>query len=939
MSFGPYSVDAGRRLLLKDGVPVVLGARTLDTLLALISQPNEAISKRDLMAKVWPDVVVEEGSLRFQITTLRKALGDGRGGARYITTLAGRGYCFVAPISRLNDLASTRAEAPASFSHANLPARLGRMVGREDDIARLASQLTSARFVSVVGSGGVGKTTVAIAVGHHVMEAFGGAVLFVDLGMLSDPDLVTTAVASMLGLSVRSDDATPSLIAYLRDKRILMILDTCEHLVDAVAGLASQIFAAAPNVHILATSREALQVDDEHVYRLDPLGIPPDDVALTATSVQNFAATQLFIERAMASGARMELSDADAALVADICRKLDGVALAIELAARRVESYGLQQTAALLDQRLTLLWAGPRTATPRQKTLQATLDWSFGLLSDLERRVLRRLAIFVGHFTLDAALEVVSSATLAQSDVLGAMDSLVAKSMVATRPIGAMVRYRLLDTTRGYALDIGIDHVELAPLAARHATYYQRWLEQYGAEWPNLSTGTERSAHFAALNNVRAALEWCFGPDGNAGAGVRLSAAASPVFLTMSLLPECERWSEQAIGALDESTRGGAEEMHLQTSLGISSMHMQGHSDAARAALDRSLAIAEASGDVVNRVAVLGMMTMFHSRSGDFKAALHYAELSRAAAANSDAPAAKALAHSILGRSLHFVGDLAGAHAELEAALQQWQSLRKTGYLGLDWKNWTGICISWTLWQRGHPEQAADRILEAVKDARRRNNPTSLAIALSWAPLIFLWSGDLHRAEEHADWLIAHAESHSLGPYIAVGRSYKGALAIRRGEARSGVETLEAGLARLHAARFEVLIREFKLALVQGLAATGRFDEALALVDETMRLIEAHGDLFYMPEALRVKASVLLQLPRPRADEAETCLKQSLDWSRSRGARSWELRAAIDLAGLSIARGQPKEARTLLMQVFDRFTEGRTTADLKAAEQLLATLG
>src|SRR4029077_5741378 len=158
-------------------------------------------------------------------------------------------------------------------------------------------------------------------------------------------------------------------------------------------------------------------------------------------------------ERAMASGARLELSDADAVLVGDICRKLDGVALAIELAARRVESYGLQQTAALLDQRLTLLWSGPRTAAARQKTLQATLDWSYGLLSDLERQVLRRLAVFVGHFTLDAALEVASSATLDQSVVRGAMDSLVAKSMVATRPIGAMVRYRLLDTTRAYALD------------------------------------------------------------------------------------------------------------------------------------------------------------------------------------------------------------------------------------------------------------------------------------------------------------------------------------------------------------------------------------------------------------------------------------------------------------------------------------------------------
>ncbi len=938
MSFGPFALRVSERLLVKDGTPVELGSRALDILIALTAHPNEVMSKRDLMARVWPDVIVEEGSLRFHMIGLRKALGDGKDGARYITTLPGRGYCFVAPVSRSHDLNGPRGDAAASFSHVNLPNRLGRMVGRDDDIARLADQLTTARFVSIVGSGGVGKTTVAVAVGHHLIETFNGAVLFVDLGMLSDPGLVPTAAASMLGLSVRSEDATPSLIAYLRDKRILVILDTCEHLVDAVAELASQIFEAAPRVHILATSREALQVDQEHVYRLDPLGCPPDDDGLTAASVQSFPATQLFIERATASGSRLQLSDVDAALVGNICRKLDGVALAIELAARRVESYGLQQTAALLDQRLTLLWAGPRTATPRQRTLQATLDWSFGLLSDTERGVLRRLAIFVGHFTLDAALEVASSAALDRSVVVGAMDSLVAKSMVATRPIGATMRYRLLDTTRAYALDIGIDPAELARLTERHAAYYRRWLEQNGSEWSNLSTGTERSAHFAALNNVRAALEWCFGPNGDIGKGVSLAAAATPVFLAMSLLPECQGWSERALRALDESTRGGSSDMLLQACLGISSMHMHGQSDAARAALERSLALAETSGDVVNQVAVLGMITIFHSRGGDFKTALHYAKLGSAAAGASKDSTAAALAHSILGRSLCFLGDHGGARAEFEAALRQWRLQRTTAYLGLDWRSLTGQCLAWTLWAQGHPAQAADRIRETVEDARQRNNPTSLAIVLSLAPAIFLWLGDLQRVEEHADWSISHAESHSLGPYLAIGRSYKGALAIRRGDAESGVEILKGSLDQLHAARFEVYNTELELHLAQGLAATGQSDEAMALVDRTMNLIEANGNLFHMPEALRVKGSVFLQMPNPRDDDAEKCFRESLEWSRRQGARSWALRAAIDMAGLSITLGQHKEARALLQPVFDQFTEGRGTADLMAAERLLASL-
>ena len=391
-----------------------LSARALDILIALLSRPNELVSKNDLLARVWADVRVEEGSLRFHMAGLRKALGDGKDGARYIETLTGRGYCFVAPVVETGKLAREPASA-ARLPYSNLPARPIGMVGRDDDVLRLSRRLNAARLVTIVGAGGVGKTTVAVAVGHHLIEAFAGAVLFVDLGMLNDRNLVATAVASMLGLSVQSDDAAATLVAHLRDKRSLLILDTCEHLIEAVATLASRILGEAPDVHMLATSREALQVAGEHAYRLEPLACPPDDSAITAAVAERFSATRLFMERAAATGARVDFGDAEAAIVVGICRKLDGVALAIELAARRVEAYGLLQTAALLDQRLTLLWLGLRTAPPRQKTLQATLDWSYGLLPEVERVVLRRLAIFVGHFTLDAALAVVTDAAVDQA--------------------------------------------------------------------------------------------------------------------------------------------------------------------------------------------------------------------------------------------------------------------------------------------------------------------------------------------------------------------------------------------------------------------------------------------------------------------------------------------------------------------------------------------
>jgi predicted ATPase/DNA-binding winged helix-turn-helix (wHTH) protein len=939
LSFGPFNLLVNERLLTKEGVPVELGARALDILIALTSTPNEIVSKKNLMSRVWPDVIVEEGSLRFHMNGLRKALGDGKDGARYITTLPGRGYCFVAPVSQSDGPRDDTPVVAGNFPHANLPSRLSRVVGRDEDVLKLSAQLNASRFVTIVGAGGVGKTTVAIAVGHHLTDAFSGALLFVDLGTLGDPDLVTAGMASMLGLSVQSNDATPNLIAYLRNKRILLILDTCEHLVEAVAPLAASIIGAAPQVHILATSREALRVEGEHIYRLDALACPPDDPGLTAAAVRTFPATQLFMERAAASGARLDVSDAEAPIIASICRKLDGVALAIELAARRVESYGLQQTAALLDQRLTLLWLGSRTAPPRQKTLQATLDWSFGLLTELERVVLRRLAVFVGHFTLDAALEVVTSATLDRSTVLGAIDSLVAKSIVATSPLGAMVRYRLLDTTRAYALEISVGDTDATDLSIRHVTYFRRWLEQSGKEWSTSSSGIERASHFAAINNVRAALEWCFGPGGNTEVGVNLAAAAAQVFLAMSLLPECHRWSQRAILALDETAAGGLNEMHLQAALGFSSSQMYGESNAASEALNRSLAIAEQHGDTAHQAGLLNMEHIFHARRGDLRSSLQYARRCRAIAETSDDLTVKALAHAMLGRALQVTGDLAGSRAELDSLMRILsQSHRGPTFLSYDPHYHSYIALARTLWLQGYPTQALELARQAVEASEAMGHPAALALVLAGAATIFLWAGDLDNAQYHTDLSLSRAEANDMGPLVAIGQGRKAELAILRGNTKAGVKDLQATLERIHTVRHEVLTTEFNMALAEGLAAIGRSDESKALIDESIRQVEISGEMFYMPELLRVKGGLLLAMREPDVREVEICFKESLELSRRQGARAWELRTARDFAKFLADHGQTENGRTLLQSVYAKFNEGFETADLKAAEYLLITL-
>jgi predicted ATPase/DNA-binding winged helix-turn-helix (wHTH) protein len=937
--FGPFVLAPRKRLLSSEGAPVELGARALDILIALTSRPNQIISKKDLLARAWPDVTVEEGSLRFHMANLRKALADGKEGARYIATLTGRGYCFVAPISRSSDQSAIRGEGRADFTHANLPSRLIRMVGRDDVTCTLSAQLLATRFVTILGSGGVGKTTVAVALGHDLIEAFAGAVQFIDLGALSDPRLVATTIASILGLSVQSDDAIPSLCAYLEDKRILLILDTCEHVIEAAAALASRIYTAAPQVHILATSREALRIEGEHVHKLKTLACPPDDPRLTTAVAETFAATQLFVERANSSGAQLELRDADAAIVASICRKLDGVPLAIELAAARVGGLGLERTAALLDHRLTLSWQGQRTAPQRQKTLQATMEWSYQLLSQMERIVLHRLAVFVGHFTIEAALAVVRSPSIDQTLLFGIIDSLVAKSMVATAPVGATIRYRLLDTTRAYALETSTDGTELSDLMERHATYYLGWLEETGAEWPTLGSGVQRTLHLAGLSNARAALEYCF-DTGATEIGIRLAVAAAPVFLSMSLLTECHRWSERALLTLDGGVGHERDAMHLLAASGVSLMFTLGGKDAARIALKRSFAIAEEYGGPLDQLQVLGPLQMFHLRTGEFKAALNYAKRCSTVAGACEDTVSITLAHSLMGISLHLGGQLDAAHTELESALVPGPLIRHntTLYLGFDSKVLAGAILARNLWLQGFAGQALERVNLTLSEAANKDHPLTLSIALIWAASLLLWTGDLDGADQYIDWLLSRAEPHSLGPYLVVARGLKGELAVRRGHARDGIGALQAVLEKLHAAPYELLTTPLNIALVQGLAATNRFDEAFSLIDTTIELVESRGDLCYMPELLRVRGNLSLTTPQASVDEAERCFQSSIKLSQRQGARAWELRAGTDLAQLYVDRGQTDRAQALLRPLCEQVVDGLSTADVRAATKLLATL-
>src|SRR5882757_3808324 len=475
LRFGPFELNIAERSLGKANQVIPLGGRAYDILIALLESAGEIVPKSELIAKEWPDVTVEEGSLRVHLSALRKALGDGQFGDKYIANVQGRGYSFIAPVTRLP---ADRDRGSASSELSNLPPALGRMVGRSKVVIEIQRLLqTEQRLITILGAGGIGKTTVALSVGHGALADFSGAIFFVDLSTASDNEQVIGAVASAVGLAPQLVDPKEALLNFLRARRALVILDSCEHVIERAAEIANYIFRNAPEIHILATSRETLRVPGERVLRLCPLDCPPEQPRPTASEVLAYPAARLFAERVSARRGSFSLSDDEAPLVAEICRKLDGIALAIELAAGRAAVFGVGNTVARLGSRLDLLKFGRRTANPRHQTLKAMLDWSHDHLSEFERIVLRRVAIFIGHFSLEAACAVAEQGGIYPSEIEGAVENLVDKSLIVAWPSHRGMLYRLLDTTRSYALEKLAASGEHNSIAARHAGHLSQSLE------------------------------------------------------------------------------------------------------------------------------------------------------------------------------------------------------------------------------------------------------------------------------------------------------------------------------------------------------------------------------------------------------------------------------------------------------------------------------
>jgi predicted ATPase/DNA-binding winged helix-turn-helix (wHTH) protein len=931
VTFGPFRLFAAERLLKKDDESLPIDGRAFDLLIALVERPGEILTHKQLMAQVWTGVTVEEANLRVHIAAIRKVLGDGRNGARYITNVAGRGYCFVAPTHRQLKQ-STTASSP-SVKNRTLPPKLRRMIGRDENIDALRPMIVTKRFVSIVGPGGMGKTTLVLAVAHAMMNEFDDTICFVDLSALKDGALVIPAVASAVGYHAQTQGSLARLLTFLTERRILLVLDSCEHVIDAVAPLVDSLFQTAPFVHIIATSREPLQVSGEHLYWLPPLGFPLNEA--TSADLLVFPALQLFMERAAAGGYDADLGDDDADVVANVCRQLDGVPLAIELIAGHVSKYGIRGVSELISDRLALFWLGRRKAT-RHQTLRATLDWSYDLLSEDEKAVLCRLSLFVGPFTLQAAQAVAAESNEPTSAFINIITKLVDKSLLMASPGGDKSLYRLLDTTRNYAALKLAERNEECTIARRHALYFS---EHLTVTFHGFLQSQCSSNHSPLMGDVRAALQWSFSPSGDASIGVALAACAAPLFLSSSMLSECQQWCQKAISALGEADRGTQRELTLQASLAMSSMFAQGDSREVAGALERGISLAEALRDTEQLMHLLAGRNLLRMRAGDFAGALAAAVQYSAAAAEFGGPREKVVGEWMLGGSHHLLGNQAEAQQHYERGFERAAAtaLSRSRYFGFDHELWARVGLSRALWLRGFPGRAAEFSQSGIEFARREGNPVTLSICLIYGAEIFLWRGDEHVAAALIDELIAVAERHSLVPYHACGLVRLGELLVARGETSAGIEHLRRARSILAAEHNYILFPAISRALAEGLLQEGEPEEALGLIEDAVTKAERGSGTFELPALLRTSAKTHLALSPQHWTAAEKSLMTSINLARKQSSLGWELRSAILLFRLWTDQGRADAARDMLANIYGRYTEGFETADLRAACALLST--
>jgi predicted ATPase/DNA-binding winged helix-turn-helix (wHTH) protein len=924
LKFGEFELAPVARALWLRGEQVRLGSRALDILIALASRPGQIVSKDVLTQLVWRGTLVDETALRVGISAVRKALGPG--GERYIATVPGRGYCFVLDVEITAAKPAPEPPQIERLKPQRLPAQITRVVGRDEVVVALAAEAARRRLLSLVGPGGIGKTTVAVALADHLRVAF-DAVAFVDLAPIENGTQMSAAAAAALGLNLRLQENTVEAIAAaIEHRRVLIVLDNCEHLVELAAAFVEALLSSAPSVTILATSRERLRAAGEWVHQLSALEAPPESSTLSAEEVRGYPAVELFEERAASALGGYQINDADASYVAEICRRLDGIALAIELAAGRLVGLGVHGLASSLEDCFSILAHGRRTALPRHQTLRATLDWSYRLLSPEDQAAMRCLSIFNGSFTLqDAAF--VMGPSIRFDDARDRLTSLLDKSLVVAKPDELTFRYRLLDTTRAYGQYKLEESGEANPQRQRHA---QRFLQVCRACPPNEEG---QSSLWQATADIRTALEWSLVSGGDLALGVDLAAAATPVFLRLSLLREHKKYLDLALGHIATSANTAAiseaalrSEMALRTAVAQADYFTEGWELVPEKQLLLARKIAQNIGDKTHELKVLWMLYGQAGNVGSYRQALLYAQLFEAAARGSADPTAEIRRNRVLARALSDVGQHTRAQQHVEQALRSSRAaISRVALHAYEIDDWIAAraILARTLWLRGYPDDAKTVAEQCIAEALQigHEQSTCWAISFNICP-IAIWRGDFSQAETLISLLLERSQR-VFEHYHEWGLLYRRFLA-------GAISALGQADAVWHSSVKPTIPAQADL--------FATFDSEFAGPD-TLARAQADEDIWCAPELLRAWAHRLVSDGDKTAhSEPEAMLLHSFKLAQRQDAKAWELRTATTLASLYLRSGQFREARAALEPTLKQFKQGHDTRDFQAAISVMSAL-
>jgi predicted ATPase/DNA-binding winged helix-turn-helix (wHTH) protein len=907
ISFGQFEVDIERRLLLRDSQPIPIGSRALDILIALLGSPGELVSTPELIARVWPKVVAGDANVRAQIAVLRQVLGDADEGRRFIQNVPGRGYRFV---RRLDDgPARPPATMPASDDGSIRDGM--RIHGRDEIVAAVMGRLAHRRLVTLIGPGGIGKTAVA----HAIADGFGltraDGVRWIDLSGVAREDSAAEAVAVALGLLNFASDHSQAVVSWLKDKRLLLVLDCCERAVASVSALAERILGETVGVHLLVTSREALRAAGEQVVRLPPLPSPlgPDD--LDAEQAMAYPAVQLFVERAASILGGFTLRDADVPFVVQICARLDGIPLAIELAAGHLLAIELRQLAALLEARFRLLPVGRRTALARHRTMNAVLEWSYETLSPSERELLLCLAVFEGECGLTAVGVVVADSGMSTQELAEGMSRLVDKSLVVTRVTPAGLGYYLLDTTRVFALECLRQSGRTHEMSRRHARYVFRTLKLLEAERHEIGAVDWFDARRLQLPNLRAALNWAYEFETDESFKLALSAVAAGILLDLSLVDQCRRRATQALEAMDQhNTQDPALEMRLRRALALASYYTPGPVPETVDLLERGLAIADRLNDVEYRAITLWGLWSVSMFRNEPERALSFAREFRATRTQLSQDARELLVDRMTGIALHGLGDQAGAR----------------------------VYLARVLWVQGETERGLRMCEDSVETLKSRGHAIARCHGLFEVaiPLHYM-SGNFEGANADLSLLQDLAAQHGLAIFQA-GAAWT-ALAFSAIEKQTDLEVCRPAARALRASRYEAQLPWLSGIMAEEALRRGELADGFDWIAPCLGPDNGAPSGWWSAELQRLRGELVAAGAAPAAREvALAVLRQAIETSRRQGSVVLELRATLSHIRVDRGYRARAELKGELDGVLAKFRTGSDTVDVLEARRLSAEL-